>query len=414
MSARDPTPCIDGARLWRWINELGEIGAGGGGVSRPALSSADFQARRWLVEVARRLGLESSQDGLGNVFLAQPGASPSPVALTGSHLDSQPLGGRFDGSYGVLAGLAVLAAIHEQRIQTRRPVMVVAWTNEEGSRFQPGAMGSRAFACPDTVGTLLSSRDSGGRTVAQELEVWRQQSADVPLRAQAPVPVVYLEAHIEQGPVLDAGGGQIGVVTGVQGIRRFRVRAMGDAAHAGTTPRSRRRDALRAAVELSAALYRHHEDAGDQLRFTIGRFVTQPGGVSVVPAEAEFAAELRHPDRNVLKEQGDRLLHVARTWSSPCRMEAEETSTSWPVDFDHRVMAAVEAAALRLGKRYQHLPSGAGHDAQFLTRVCPTGMVFVPCRNGISHHPDEYASPSAVLDGTEVLAAALLDLTATT
>jgi N-carbamoyl-L-amino-acid hydrolase len=330
--------------------------------------------------------------------------------LTGSHIDTQPTGGRFDGAYGVLAGLEVLEAMHLAGVQTARPIEVVAWTNEEGSRFQPGCTGSGSFVGDKPLDQVLAVRDRAGvlfrdalaETVAATPEA-RPRPLGMPVHA-------YLEAHIEQGPRLEQAGLPIGVVTGIQGSRRFEIDVEGEEAHAGTTPHAARKDALCAALDIAQALRQSMQDPEDVVRFTIGRFETYPGSPNVVPGRVHFTIDFRHPQARVLAERGDAVAGIAVACAGACRVRVTDISYSAPVQFPAGMVGLIADAAAALGLPAMQMPSGAGHDAGLLHRVCPAGMVFVPCERGISHNEIENADPADLAAGTRVLAKALVDL----
>jgi N-carbamoyl-L-amino-acid hydrolase len=404
---------VDERRLWSRHVEMGAIGGTPrGGVNRQALTAEDGAARAVLVRWGRALGLAASMDPIGNLFLRRTGREPgaSPV-VTGSHLDTQPSGGRFDGTYGVLAGLEALEAITRAEVATRHPLELVVWTNEEGCRFAPGCMGSRAFADPAVLEEMLAARDLAGVTVAEALEGTRAALASIvtPRALGGPV-AAYVEAHIEQGPELEAAGCPIGLVTGIQGRRRLIVEVQGEEGHAGTLPRRRRKDALLAAVAMLGALDRLMTDPEDAVRFTVGRLVVAPNAPSVVPGHVLFTIDLRHPDATTLMDLGDRVRDVCQGHAGPCAVTVREVSLTLPVRFEGRVPEAVRAASERLGLPIMPVLSGAGHDAENLHRVAPTGMVFVPCEQGISHNEAENARPDDLAAGARVLAEVLVQL----
>ena len=403
---------IDGERLWRRHMEMAKLGATGrGGVNRQALGAAEAEARALLAGWAQARSFAVEADAIGNLFVRRPGAEPAlaPV-MAGSHLDSQPTGGNFDGVYGVLAGFEALEAMDEAGIETRRPIDVAAWTNEEGSRFQPGTMGSGAFAGALDLESVLDVRDGGGVSVREALAA---ALAATPAAGHRPLgfPVsAYLEAHIEQGPVLEAQGKPIGIVTGIQGLRWFSVEVGGQTAHAGTTPLKARRDALSAAVAMVAALEALMHDPADIVRFTVGRFETAPNSPNTVPNRVFFTVDFRHPEADVLARLGDKVAAVCEEHKGPCEVVVTETILSKPTTFDARIVDTVRAAAERLGLSHMDIVSGATHDAKFLAEVCPAGMIFVPCAGGISHSEDESAEAEDLAAGARVLAEALADL----
>ena len=398
---------VDEARLWRRHVEMAAIGATPkGGVNRQALTPEDGRARALLASWAEARGFAVSSDAIGNLFVRRAGSErdAAPV-VTGSHLDTQPTGGRFDGVYGVLAGFEALEALEDAGVATRRPVEVVAWTNEEGSRFQPGCMGSMVFSGRMALGDALAVADRGGTTVRDALA--RLGLAGLPLRR--PEAAAYVEAHIEQGPLLEAEGRTIGAVTGIQGCRWFAIEIRGEEAHAGTTPHAIRKDALKTALAIAAALERLMEDPEDRVRFTIGRFEVAPGSPNTVPGRVFFTVDFRHPEAAVLTRLGDRVGPLAREHARGCAVTVTETFTSPPVEFDERIVDRVGAIAEALGLPHRRIVSGANHDARFLAELCPTGMIFVPCERGISHNEAENAKPSDLAAGARVLAELLLD-----
>ena len=409
-----PSRHVDVARLWRRHMEMAAIGAlSRGGVNRPALSPLDADARRRLVGWGRALGLEPFQDTMGNLFLRRAGDEPgaAPV-MTGSHLDTQPTGGKFDGTYGVLAGLEALEAMNEAGRRTRRPIVLVAWTNEEGARFQPGCAGSAAFAGHAPMDRLLAAVDRAGVSVETALADMLASQPDLPVLPPGFPVHAYVEAHIEQGPRLENEGRTVGVVTGIQGARWFAVEVGGVEAHAGTTPMAVRRDALWGAVNMVRALRELMHDPADVVRFNVGRFEVGPGSPNTVPGRVFFTIDFRHPDAATLVRFGDAVAAVCRREAEACgvTVAVTETSNTPPVDFDAGVVSRIAAAADRLGIPRLVMPSGAGHDARHLAALCPTGMIFVPCEKGISHNEAENATPDHLAAGTKVLADVLADL----
>ncbi len=409
-----PLDRISQARLWQRLMAIGAIGGTArGGVNRLALTQTDALAQRSLVEWAQARGFTCARDEIGNLYIRREGLDPSADPIfTGSHLDSQPTGGKFDGTYGVLAGFEVLEALEDAGRRTRRPIEVVAWTNEEGSRFQPGCMGSAVFTGAVALDSILEVKDRAGVSVRQALaEVCT--TTPLPMRPMAKVrPAGYLEAHIEQGPRLESDGATIGVVTGIQGIRRVTVDVSGEEAHAGTTPRAVRKDAVSAAVAVITAVEALMHDPQDIVRFTVGRMEVSPNSPNTVPSKVHFSIDLRHPDADTLANLGDRIAEVARlaAESRRCTVEVKHISHVRPTHFPEATVALVREATRTLGYRYLEMPSGAGHDAMYVNRICPTGMVFVPCLKGISHNETESATQEDLAAGARVLAAALVSL----
>jgi N-carbamoyl-L-amino-acid hydrolase len=408
-----PSAHVDEKRLWARHMEFAQLGATPrGGVRRLALDKNDIEARRRLVAWARGLGFTAFLDPVGNLFLRREGRDPKaePV-MSGSHTDTQPSGGKFDGIYGVLAACEALEAIHRAGVETRRPLEAVVWTCEEGgARFPIGTMGSSAFIGAKPLGDILVAADDAGTTVAQALEETRAALSDVPARRLGFPVAGFVEAHIEQGPELEARGLTIGVVTAIQGARRFLVEVEGEDAHAGTTTRARRKDALSAAVKMVAALEPVFHDKEDITRFTVGRFRVRPDAPAVVPGYAQFSIDFRHPDEAVLTRLGDQIEGICRAHAGKCAVSVTETSRSAPVPFTTEVPDIIDGAAGRLGFSKMRILSGAGHDAMHLAKVCPTGMVFVPCERGVSHNETENATPADLAAGTRVLADVLVEM----
>jgi N-carbamoyl-L-amino-acid hydrolase len=323
-------------------------------------------------------------------------------------MDTQPTGGRFDGIYGVLAGFEVLEALEDAGIATRRPVEVVAWTNEEGNRFQPGAMGSAVFAGVLALPAMLAVRDLAGISVAQAVaESLRLAPAEPRPGVGFPIDG-YVEAHIEQGPRLEEAQRTIGVVSGVQGHRRYMVAVEGEVAHAAATPRRRRKDALIAAANIVSALALALADEADTIRFTVGRFVVHPNAPGVVPGRVDFTINLNHPDLAVLEDCTRRIHATVAACQGPCRASVATMTERAPVSFASAVMDRVRANAAALGLGHMDMLSHAGHDAMHVARICPAGMIFVPCLAGISHSEAESATPADLAAGARVLAATLV------
>ena len=411
---------VNESRQWRRLMDMGEIGAitgpdGSRGVNRPCLTPLDREARRLLVSWALPLGLKPSVDALGNLFLRLEGADrdAAPV-VSGSHMDTQPNGGRFDGIYGVVAALEAVQALREADAKPRRPIEVVAWTNEEGGRFAPGCMGSMAFAGYRPADHWDALEDPEGVRFGDALREQLAAEADLPRRplgvVEGRAPHAYVEAHIEQGPRLEAEGKDIGVVSGIQGSRWLVVELTGEAAHAGTAPLSLRRDAVQAMVRAVAALNDLMRDPSDVLRFTVGRIEVSPNTSNSVADRVRFTIDFRHPSAAVLRERGDAIEETVRRAVRDCGVAVTERFNAQPVEFNPAVIGAVERAAEAQGFSALRMSSGAFHDAQFMVPLCPTGMVFVPSRKGVSHSPAEYSDPAQLAKGTRVLAQVLAEL----
>jgi len=400
---------VNGERLWRSINEINEIGATpAGGVRRLALTDDDRLARDVFVDWCRGAGCEVSVDRIGNLFARREGRDPSraPVLL-GSHLDTQPTGGRFDGIYGVLAGLEVLRTLDDHDVVTEAPIEVAVWTNEEGARFAPAMLGSGVFAGVFSLEEGLGATDPDGITLGDEL-VRTGFAGEVPLGGRALD--AYLELHIEQGPVLEADGLTIGVVEGVLGIRWYDITLDGQEAHAGPTPMGPRRDALLGAarlVEVAHAVALAHTPEG---RATVGVIEARPGSRNTVPGHVSLSVDLRHPDPEVLATM-DGELHDRATEAAEALglvLAIEPIWYSPPVAFDPALVDAIEAAAAGLGLPSRRMVSGAGHDACYLAQVAPTAMIFIPCAGGLSHNEAETIESAHATAGAQVLLRAAL------
>ncbi|MEQ6888412.1 M20 family metallo-hydrolase [Halomonas sp. CS7] len=404
------TTPIDGQRLWNTLMAMAEIGpTANGGSCRLALTPEDAAGRRLLLDWCETLGCTWRVDQVGNLFIRRAGKRDDlePVA-TGSHLDTQPRGGRFDGILGVLAGLEVFRTLHEAGIVTERPLELVVWTNEEGSRFAPAMVASGTYAGAFTVDETLGRRDADGVTLGEALTACGF-AGDLPVGE--PRLDGYLELHIEQGPVLEGAREAIGVVTGVQGMRWFDVTFTGRSAHAGPTPMRLRHDALAAAARLIDRLQALAlaDESGDT-KVTCGCLEIAAASRNVIPGEVRLTVDLRHvaeAELDALQARFERELAAAgeafgvavsseRLWASPV------------VAFDAECIAAVESATRAQGVPHRRMMSGAGHDAVYVARVAPTAMIFVPCRDGISHNEAEYATPEHCALGAQVLCDALL------
>ncbi len=401
---------INGQRLWDSLMELARIGATArGGVCRLALSDLDRQGRDLVTRWGREAGLAITVDRIGNVFMRRPGRNDAlPPVMAGSHIDTQPTGGKFDGNYGVLAGLEVVRTLNDHGLATEAPVEVAFWTNEEGSRFVPVMMGSGVFAGAFTLEYAYAAKDADGRTVRDELArigyVGDEEPGAHPIGA-------YFEAHIEQGPVLEDAGATIGVVDGVLGIRWFDCTVTGMEAHAGPTPMALRKDALQVAThlmqEVVASAHRHAPHG----RGTVGMVQVHPNSRNVIPGQVRFSIDLRNASDELVDRQAAEVKacadRLSRETGLPIRIDLV---SSYPAQkFDRECVQAVARAAQRLG--YSHMPavSGAGHDAVYAARLAPTGMIFIPCKDGISHNEIEDAKPEHVEAGCNVLLQVMLE-----
>jgi len=400
---------IDGSRLWRSLMDLARIGATPkGGVCRLALTDLDRQGRDCVVGWLRDAGCSIEVDRVGNIFALRRGRSASaPVVLTGSHIDTQPSGGKFDGNYGVLAGLEVLRTLAAAGIETEKPVGVAIWTNEEGSRFVPVMGGSGAFAGVFAVEHLLAQRDVDGVAFGEALDRIGY-AGDAPVGGRALD--AYFEAHIEQGPILERENRVIGVVTGALGQRWYDCVWNGQDAHAGPTPMEARHDALRGAARFVEAVHALAVRQAPEGRGTVGFVQVKPNSRNVVPGRVAMSVDLRHPDDAALAVMDRDLRDAAAAIARELRLECDLTQVDqFPSSrFDPACIAAVRDAAAALGLSRREMPSGAGHDAIYVARVAPTAMIFVPCKDGISHNEIEDAQPAHLEAGTNVLLHAVL------
>ncbi len=401
---------VNGSRLWDSLMELAQIGATPkGGVCRLTLTDLDRQGRDLVTRWAREAGMTVTIDKIGNGFMRRPGRDNSlPPIMTGSHIDTQPTGGKFDGNYGVLAGLEVVRTLNDHGIETEAPIEVAFWTNEEGSRFVPVMMGSGVFAKAFTLEHAYAATDSEGKTVKGELErigyVGSQEPGDHPIGA-------YFESHIEQGPVLEDNARTIGVVTGVLGIRWYDCVVTGMEAHAGPTPMALRKDALQAAAQLMqevvACAHRHPPHG----RGTVGMVQVHPNSRNVIPGQVKFSIDLRNATDADCEAMDADIRAVADRISRETGLPiAINLVSSYPAQpFHADCVNAVARAAKALG--YSHMPvvSGAGHDAVYMARLAPAGMVFIPCKDGISHNEIEDATPADITAGCNVLMHAMLE-----
>lgn len=392
--------------------ELARIGATGvpGEVNRQALSAEDAEACALVADWAAEAGMETSLDGAGNLFLTLAGLEPDlPPVLCGSHLDSQPTGGRFDGALGVLAALEAATVLASQE-RRRRSLVVVAWSNEEGSRFAPGMTGSSVFAGARSIDAIREQREADGITLGEALDDFLARFEPITRRPIGFPVAHYLELHIEQADQLEAGGRVIGSVTGIQGKKTWEIRISGSEAHAGTEPMARRKDALQAFARIAVALYESARSEAAGAMFTIGRLDVRPNAPSVVPSEVRFRMDLRHADRKTLDHLGNLVERLITDGAPPCSVEIQRLVDAPPNAFDPGLQESILAAASRLGHPAMEVLSAAGHDARHLADVTRAGMVFVPCRAGLSHHPEEWTEPHHAEAGAAVLLEVLEDL----
>ena len=400
---------VDGARLWESIMEMAKIGAlPGGGCGRLALTDDDRRARDLFASWCERAGCTVNVDEMGNMFARRPGRNAAlPPVAAGSHLDTQPHGGKFDGIYGVLAALEVVRTLNDAGVETEAPIEVINWTNEEGSRFAPAMIASGVFAGLFERDFAYGIESPEGVKLVDELERigYRggEPCGDHPLGA-------LFEAHIEQGPVLEEAGVPIGVVSGAQGQRWYDIEVRGRDSHAGTTPMPARKDALTAAARMAVQLEEITLAHAPHAVGTIGQFDVSPNSRNTIPGEVRFSVDIRHPESDTLAVMDARIresfagvaqragvdVTVDQIWEKP------------PIEFDAGCVDAVREAAAGMGYDHRDIVSGAGHDACQVCTVAPTGMIFVPCEDGISHNEIESATPEDLEMGCNVLLHAML------
>lgn len=400
---------IDAERLWDSIMETAQFGATAkGGVRRLTLSDLDRRVRDWFVDACKKAGCTITIDEMGNIFARRPGRNPAlPPIAVGSHLDTQPSGGKFDGIIGVLSGLELLRTLNDAGIETEAPIEVIDWTNEEGSRFAPAMLASGVFAGKFSRDYAYAREDREGKSFGAELE-------RIGYRGEAPCGAhplaAFFEIHIEQGPILEAEGKTIGVVTDVQGMRWYEVTVEGEDCHAGTTPMPMRKDALLASARMIAAINAIGLRHAPHAVATVGLIEASPNSRNVIPGKTFFTIDIRHPEDAVLAAMEAEItaelnaiaaadgitLALERVWNSP------------PVHFAEECVGAVRDAARDLGYAWREIISGAGHDAAYVAAVAPTAMIFVPCERGISHNELEKAEPEHVAAGANVLLRAVL------
>lgn len=401
---------INGDRLQQRIAALAEVGAiDGGGCARLALTDADRAGRDLVCGWMRELGLAVTVDAIGNVVGVRAGRVDGPPVMTGSHIDTVRTGGRFDGNYGVLAGLEVVATLNDGGLSTEHPLAVAFFTNEEGARFAPDMMGSLVYTGGLALGEALATTGIDGATVDAEL-------ARIGYAGPAPVPAAapraFVELHVEQGPVLDREGLDIGVVESVQGISWTEIEIRGTSNHAGTTPMALRRDAGWAAGSIINFVRELAQELGGDQVATVGRIEFFPNLVNVVPNRAVLTVDLRNTDEERLRIAEARLAaHLdALRDAEKVEISTRKLARFAPVPFDPEMCTRIETQARALGLATRRMPSGAGHDAQMLAAVCPTAMIFVPSVDGISHNVREYTHARHIEAGAQVLLAVLTEL----
>jgi beta-ureidopropionase / N-carbamoyl-L-amino-acid hydrolase len=401
------TPRVNAKRLWSSLMALAEIGATPkGGVRRVTLTEADREGRERFAQWCREAGLQVRVDAIGNMFARRAGRDPAAApVIMGSHLDTQPNGGRFDGAYGVMAGLEVMRALNDAGATTHVPLEVACWTNEEGSRFVPTMMGSGVFTGVYSLDDVLSHKDVDGITVADALK-----AIDCAGDARPHKVAAYFEAHIEQGPVLEDTNTTIGVVQGALGQRWSDVLITGQDAHAGPTPMELRKDAMLAAAELTLEVNRIATTFPDNARGTVGHMQVKPNSRNVIPGEVRMTVDLRNAKDATLGAMKRELYETAERIARKRRVtiHLQEVVYFPPSEFAPELVSRVRDAAKQLGLSHRDVVSGAAHDAVYLSRITPTAMIFIPCEGGISHNEIENARPQDLADGCDVLLRAVL------
>lgn len=399
----------NGERLWGSLMDMAKVGATAkGGNCRLALSAEDAAGRELFMAWCRAEGMTLNFDAIGNLFARRAGHDDSlaPIVM-GSHLDTQPKGGRFDGIYGVLSGLEVVRCLNEQGIQSQRPIEIAVWTNEEGARFTPAMFGSAVFTGSLPLQTALDARDVDGISVAQALEATGHSGELAFERAFD----AYFEAHIEQGPILEDNGLPVGIVTGGQAICWLDVQVQGQSAHAGTTPMKLRKDALFGVAQMASQLEALAEQFAPKGLVTIGQLSIAKSSRNTIAGSVNFTVDLRHhQDEQIAameQQVQQRFAQVAEARGLTLNIERHWLSPATP--FDPECVAAVRRAVEALGYPHQDIVSGAGHDAILLARHCPTTMVFIPCVGGLSHNEAEDIFPDDARMGCDVLLNAIVE-----
>lgn len=401
---------INSQRLWQSLMDLAKIGATEkGGVRRLALTQLDGQARDLFIRWCKEAGCEITIDKIGNIFARRAGRNNAlPPIVTGSHIDTQPSGGKFDGNYGVLSGLEVVRTLVDSGIVTEAPIEVAVWTNEEGSRFTPVMMGSGVFIGAFPLEEILKQKDIDGISVGEALN-------DIHYAGPASVggrPIgAYFEAHIEQGPILEDEDKVLGVVVGALGLRWYDVVVTGQDAHAGPTPMRLRKDAMVATAhivaDINALAYRYQPNG----RGTVGFMQVKPNSRNVIPGEVQFSVDLRHADDGQLEQMEQEMRAACAKFADAerCTVKVDRVANYPASKFDSACVTAVRGAAQNLGLSQMDIVSGAGHDAIYMARVCPTSMIFVPCEGGISHNEIENARQDHLAAGCNVLLQVMLE-----
>lgn len=402
---------INEDRLWQRLMAMAQVGGTkNGGCNRQALTQLDKQGRELFIQWCEAAGCTVRWDAIGNIFARRNGRNNElPAVISGSHLDTQPTGGKFDGVYGVLAGLEVIEALNDNQIETTHPLEVVVWTNEEGARFSPAMMGSGVFSGTFALEETLRITDKAATSVGEALEQIGFAGCD----SNRPSAIkASFEAHIEQGPILETEQKQVGVVSGIQGMRWYDLSIHGQPVHAGPTPMETRRDPMRGLTAICDQLYRLAESHSPWARVTFGDVKALPGVRNTVPETVVVAVDLRHPDQTILDKMDREFRAIAEQQAELLGLKTD-IRDEWnlpAVSFSKDCVATVETAVDALGYEYMPMFSGAGHDSGYLANVCPTSMIFVPCEKGISHNEAENAKREDLAAGCNVLLHSMLKM----
>ena len=400
---------VNSGRLWQRLMDMAKIGATeAGGCNRQALTVEDAAGRALFTSWCEDAGCTVRLDAVGNVFVRREGAeADAPVVMAGSHLDTQPTGGKFDGVYGVLAGLEVIETLNDHGVQTRHPLEVVVWTNEEGARFDCAMMGSAVWSGVIELDTAYALRDLHGVSVKQELERLDQLGSTLDRK---PTHAAF-ELHIEQGPILEDSANEIGVVTGVQHMCRYRISFHGQETHAGPSPMSLRRDPMMAVSESLPKLYSLSDQYAPGARITFGYIKAEPGSPNTVPGVVEFTVDMRNPDEELFKcmQSGLEEIITSAAKLKGVDVHCERVWEAAGVEFDEDCISAVRNAVERRGYSAIEMISGAGHDACNVSKVAPVSMIFVPCEGGLSHNEAENIEPIQAERGANVLLDAMIE-----
>ena len=398
---------INAERLQQRLTDMAAIGQTElGGVCRLALSDEDKAGRLLFTQWAEAAGCTVRFDEVGNLFALKPGKNNGlPAVLIGSHLDSQPTGGKYDGVLGVLSALEVVESLNDHDVLTERPIEIVSWTNEEGARFAPAMAGSGVYAGVFPLDYINDLTDSAGKRFEDELKRIGYQGPQLPKESYH----ASFELHIEQGPILEAEALQVGVVTGVQGMRWYRLAIKGKEAHAGSTPMNLRQDPIQTMAKLLDELFGMAAATSPELKVTVGKMQAYPGSINTIPGSLQFTIDVRHPEEATLEKLDTFLKSLCQEHSeSGTPVSMEEISYSAPIRFHERCINAVQQACDQLGIDSKRMLSGAGHDSVFISQIAPAGMIFIPCKDGLSHNELESAKIEDIEAGTNVLLHAVL------